>query len=263
MSVLAIRSLLPDFLPEHPSVFTQDLCERAWNESAQAPFGAQAEAIPLQQQTLEANVEANVEALVRLYASLFRLIQEQQKIANTCAERLTRWNVWDEYSRKDLPILPEQAMLPLRGIVTAFPMIERTLRQGKIPDNIVFRSAWRFFCLRHGHRAWYEGDIAVPRFDEDLQTTFAHILHLAPVRKYDDEFPTAPTLSIKARLFHVIWRKYIAAQHEIETHRSETMRQAYALRQAMLASGATLVRQGRLKTLNGLWNLPVQEVILL
>jgi hypothetical protein len=259
MSVLAIRSLLPDFLPEHPSIFTQTLCERAWNKSAQAPSRTQAETIPPQQQTLDANVEA----LVRLYASFFRLVQEQQKIANTYTKRLTQWNVWDEYSRKDLPILPEQAMLPLRGIVTAFPMIEQTLRQGEIPDNIVFRSAWRFFCLRYGHRARYEGDIAVPRFDEDLQTTFAHVLNLTPVRKYDDEFPSAATLGIKARLLHVIWRKYIAAQHEIETHRSETMKQAYALRQAMLASGATLVRQGRLKTLNELWNLPVQEAILL
>lgn len=259
MSVLAIRSLLPDFLPEHPSVFTQTLCERAWNESAQAPFGHQADTIPQQQQTLEANIEA----LVRLYASFFRLVREQQKIANTYTKRLTRWSVWDEYSRKDLSALPEQAMLPLRGIVTAFPMIERTLRQGEIPDNIVFRSAWRFFCLRYGHRAFCEGDIAVPRFDEDLQATFAYILNLAPVRKYDDEFPTAPTLSMKARLLHILWRKYITAQHEIETHRSETMRQVYVLRQAILASGTTLVRQGRLKTLNELWNLPVQKAILL
>jgi hypothetical protein len=259
MSVLAIRSLLPDFLPEHPSVFTQTLCERAWIASTQAPFDSQVQTIPPQQQTLEANIET----LVRLYASFFRLVQEQQKIATSYAAHLTQWNVWDEYSRKDLPTLPEQAMVPLRGIVTAFPMIEQTLGQGEIPDNIVFRSAWRFFCLRYGHRAWCEGDIAVPRFDEDLQATFAHILNLVPVRKYDDEFPTAPPLSIKAQLLHVLWHKYMAAQHEIETQRSETMRQAYALRQAILASGTTLVRQGRLKTLNELWNLPLQEAILL
>ncbi len=256
MSVLAICSLLPDFLPEHPSVFAQTLCERAWNESAQAPFGTQAGTIPQHQQALEANVQA----LVRLYAPFFRLVQEQQKIANTYTKRLARWSVWDEYSRKDLPILPEQAMLPLRGIVTAFPMIERTLRQGEIPDNIVFRSAWRFFCLRYGHRAFCEGDIAVPRFDEDLQATFAHILNLAPVRKYDDEFPTAPTLSMKARLLHVLWRKYLAAQYEIETHRSETMQQAYALRQNILATAEHLVLRGRLQSPSDVWKTSIHDV---
>jgi len=255
MSVLAIRSLLPDFLPEHPSVFTRTLCECAWNESAQTPSRTQTETTPSHQQTLEANVQA----LVRLYASFFRVVQEQQKIANTYTKRLTRWSVWDEYPRKDLPPLAEQAMLPLRGIVTAFPTIEQSLRQGEMPDNIVFRSAWRFFCLRYGHRAFYEGDIAVPRFDEDLQTTFVHILNLAPVRKYDDEFPTALTLSMKARLLHVLWRKYIAAQHEIETQRSETMKQAYVLRQNILTIAEHLVRSGRLQSSSDVWKTSIHD----
>lgn len=256
MPVHSVHILLPDFLPAQPSLFSQTLCNAAWEYAAQAP--------PIEQMPETApsqTLGTSVQALIQVYAAFFRCVKEQQRLADAYKERLTRWGVWDEYPRTALPTSLVQAMLPLRGIVAAFPEIEAKLQQGQIPDNIVFRSAWRFFCFRYGHRTWHEGDIALPRFAEDPKTTFAQVLSLTPIRKYDDEFPIIPKLSIKARLLNMFWQKYVAAQHEIETQRSETMRQAYSLRQEILLSAEILAQKGRLPSPTHIWSMSVHDLM--
>ncbi|MBL7990680.1 MAG: hypothetical protein JNN25_04510 [Candidatus Kapabacteria bacterium] len=255
MSLSSLELLLPNFLPARPSAFAYSLCESAWRESLQAHTLGR-----LSESTTPKTLAATGEALLQLYASFFRQAKEQQSLAETHLERLTRWGVWEEYPRMALPQSWEQVMMPLRGIVTAFPEIEPMLRQGHVPDNIVFRSAWRFFCFRYGQRALHEGDIALPRFAEDPKGTFAHLLSLQPVRKYDDEFPTTPKLSIKARLLNTLWQKYVHAQHEIERQRSETMQEAYSLRQAMLAAAEQFVQKGRLQSPLDVWNTSIHDL---
>lgn len=255
MSLSSLELLLPNFLPAQPSAFAYSLCESAWHECLQPPIQER-----LPESTTPKTPVAIGESLTQLYASFFRQAKEQQSLAATHLERLTRWGVREEYPRTELPQSLEQVMVPLRGIVTAFPEIEPILRQGHVPDNIVFRSAWRFFCFRYGQRALHEGDIALPRFAEDPKGTFAHLLSLQPVRKYDDEFPTTPKLSIKARVLTTLWQKYVRAQHELERRRSEAMQEAYSLRQAMLAAAEQLVQKGRLQSPLDVWNTSIHDL---
>ncbi len=255
MSLSSLELLLPNFLPATPSAFAHSLCESAWSESLQPPTLGR-----LPESTTPKTLAATGEALIQLYASFFRQVKAQQSLADAHLKRLMRWGVWEEYPRTELPPSLEQVMMPLRGIVTAFPEIEPMLKEGHIPDNIVFRSAWRFFCFRYGQRALHEGDIALPRFAEDPKGTFTHLLSLQPIRKYDDEFPTTAKLSIKARLLNTLWRKYVRAQHEIERQRSETMKEAYPLRQAMLAVAEQLAQKGRLQSPSDVWNTSVHDL---
>jgi hypothetical protein len=255
MLSLRVRPSLPHFLPSEPSIFADSLCDAAM---AALTAGKQRIAAPNSSAPPQTLREAT-EALTALYTQLFERLQEPESRAEAAAKRLTDWGVWEMYPRTMLPMTLERALLPLRGIATAFPEIEPALRQGNIPPNIVFRSAWRFFCFRYGYRCRYEGDIALPRFAEVPQATFADALALQPLRQYDDEFPDVPALTFKARLLSVVWQRYVAAQQEIETERSETMKRVLPLRQAILAQAEMLVQQGRLESPSAIWNVSVQE----
>jgi hypothetical protein len=249
MSVLSILSALPDFLPAEASAFTRSLCKSAELTANVVPT------------SLPETLPEAAQMLLALYGSFAKVLETRQIASIAAEKRLKSWGVWEQYSREDLPITLERALQPLRGIVTAFPAIETDLREGRVPQNIVFRSAWHFFCFRYGHRGLYEGDIAVSRFRETPQKTFAQALALAPLRKYDDEFPNTPKTSWKSRLLSQQWNRYAAEQHEIELLRSETMKRSFAIRLAMLEQASDLVRTGRLENTDALWNYSIDDLV--
>ncbi len=249
MSVLSVLSALPDFLPAESSAFTRSLCESA--ELAASMI----------KPSLPTTLPEAAQMLLALYGSFAKALEIRQIASIADEKRLKAWGVWEQYSRADLPITLERALQPLRGIATAFPAIETDLREGRVPQNIVFRSAWHFFCFRYGYRGLYEGDIAVSRFREIPQKTFAQALSLSPLRKYDDEFPDTHKASWKSRLLSPQWRRYAAEQHEIELLRSETMKRSFAIRLVMLEQASDLVRKGRLENTDALWNYSIDDLL--
>lgn len=208
-----------------------------------------------------------------LSTTLHKIACEYQKLAAIAVKIVQRSDmleqylrslgVWDCYAKNELPQSPQRALLALRGIVHEYPEIETQVQQGQIPDNIVFRSAWTFLLFRYGHRGMYEGDIAYPRFGDSVQQTLAYILSLSPVRKYDDEFPTLPPMTLRAKLALWCWSYYKHLQEQLEYHRSEAMRRTSSLRRELIIAAEQLVRMGRLQRVEEVWHRTTEELITL
>jgi hypothetical protein len=81
------------------------------------------------------------------------------------------------------------------------------------------------------------------------------------VRSYDDEFGNAPSLSLKARIFTVVWAKYRQAAEERQTALSAAMLRFHALRKELLASATNLVQRQHIPSLEAFWELSIDEAL--
>lgn len=253
MHIDTVFAALPEFLPAEPSLFMRSLLDSL------------AESTPLNSSAARnhspASLDHAISSLQGLYREFARVVEPLQKRSDAYKRRLDAWGVWQQYSPVELPITPKRALQPLCGIVHTYPEIQTALQQGIVPENIVFRSAWKFIAWRYGHRAVYEGDIASPRFAEDTRATFLQVLALKPLRKYDDEFPATMPITLKGRLLGGTWAKYVAAQHEIEQCRSKTMQGVYAVKQDIVRFSEELVRKERILRTEDLWNNSLEDLL--
>ncbi|MCU0425383.1 MAG: hypothetical protein MUF71_07125 [Candidatus Kapabacteria bacterium] len=251
MHIHATFTALPEFLSAETSVFMRSLIDSL----------ASSTLIPRQTSAKVETLPEAVTALQALYGAFASSIEPLQYRSAALRGRMESWGVWEQFSPAALPITPERALQTICGIAHTYPEVREALEKGVVPENIVFRSAWKFFLWRWAHRAVFEGDIAVQRFEEDIPATFAQALALKPLRKYDDEFPNVQPLTLKGRFFGGTFEKYVELQHEIERLRSEAMLEAYSLKQVIVRCAEERVREGQMAAVSGLWECSIEQCL--
>jgi hypothetical protein len=246
-----ILQTLPTFFPASLSRFTASLLALEANTSSGTTI-----------KTTATPLHTSIDGLYQAYSELEIQINAATQRIDRARQPLVRFGVWNEYAERKAIRGMEDALTTLGGMVRSRGEAEEALmRQGDLPQSIIARSAWFWFEREYGHRAFGEGDIAVPRFTDDRAATFQAALTRPIVRSYDDEFGNTTPLSLKARIFTGVWAKYQYTMQERETTCSTALVRFHALRKELLVSATTLVQMQRIPTLEAFWGLSVDEAL--
>lgn len=179
-----------------------------------------------------------------------------------CKQDMERFRVWSEYSKQPSGVQTiEMALTSFGGMVRSLSDADRAVMQtGSLPTRIIARSAWFWFVRHFGHRALGEGDIAVPRFGENLAASVEGALAQAPVNSFAGEFGEGNVLTWKARLFVPLWDKYCIILHNQEQTRSHIMKQIAEARIALLAFAHEYTLAGTLPNDAALWGMSLDDI---
>jgi hypothetical protein len=265
MTLESVHAVLRDFLPlrSPPSRFTRSVVERVLQmDSAHIQAQASKE---IRSSSHTNDIADCVRQCVAVYGHLFHTVRSLSEQAAADAARLQPWGVWDTYPKAMLPRGVEYGLVVLRGVVYEFPTLAKSLEYGVVPPNIHFRSAWLWFLQRYGHRAIYEGDIAAPRFADDIRATFVRVMEQNPIRRYDDEFSPIPRQSLitraTSRLLLPVWNRYERRLHDISGVRSDAMRRTHALRTELLRHAEKRVQGGFFDDVSQVWTMDAEELL--
>ena len=142
---------------------------------------------------------------------------------------------------------------PLRRLVQANPNWLDMLKEGEIPNDPSFRTAWQGWIDKHGVRGVYESDIARPRYHEMPEPILMSLIHQMQVE------PKRETRSLMEIITWPVWvqcRRVLVAR---EWWRYHAMHCYDRLRQKMLVRGEHAVSAGQLPTIEHLFRLTPAE----
>ncbi len=171
---------------------------------------------------------------------------------------MRRLGVLAEHSARSRSITTElyTDLAPLRERAAQNSPVREALQRGELPDDDQFRAAWQAYIAKHGQRGIYEGDLARPRFHEQPAPLFSAILappiHTQPLRRTLKGLLTLP----------LAWQanRTVRARELLHYH---AMTAFDRLRAAVLHLAAAAAERGQLPTAESIWELTIEEVVLL
>jgi phosphoenolpyruvate synthase/pyruvate phosphate dikinase len=173
------------------------------------------------------------EQVVELFSTLVTVMLDLTAAMAVPLTLLRKLDVLSEHSAQHQTPTGQilRALEPLRARVAQHPDWQETLAQGEAPRDPVFQKPWQGYLESHGHRGFFESDLAQPRFKEVPETILRSLTapSLSPV-------PPPPT--IKGRLTLPLWLYTQRILNVREHWRNEAMKVYQRLRERILEMSA-------------------------
>jgi hypothetical protein len=251
-AMLKMLQELPHFFPQEISPFTASLLDDSLVEQKRSD----------KKTALQQSLQTSIHELRTVYRTFAEEMKNAESRLASKRKRLEHFKVWEEYAAHCPQNALDTALTFLGGMMHSCSSKESSeMLAGRIPQTIIARSSWFWFVRNFGHRALGEGDIALPRFADRPQATFALAWNYPQVRSYDAEFGALPPLTWKARFFTPRWNIFLHALEEQEMTRSSAMQNINRVRKELITSAEIFVQQGVLASIDQLWQMSAQDAL--
>lgn len=126
-----------------------------------------------------------------------------------------------------------RALTPLRQAAQEHPEWRESLARGQAPDEPAFQLLWKEYLDTHGHRGFFESDLAQPRFAEEPDVILRSLL--SPALQ-----TPSPQTSFLGRITRPLWAYSKRILDTREQWRDEAMRVYQDLRHRILELSSDL-----------------------
>ena len=170
------------------------------------------------------------QAAVDLFVDLVTVMLNLTAALSAPLAILRKLGVLAEHSRRHRSISTAMYddLEELHQLLSQHPHWRASLKQGQLPQEADFQSAWGAYLAKHGHRGIYESDLARPRFHEDPRPLLQALLAPTQVR------PGPASFSLMGHCTRPLWWWCSAVLRARELWRYEAMRCYDHLRSSLL-----------------------------